>query len=191
MAIDVVTHAVSSPSMWVERWLSRLSPGASVLDLACGSGRHTRLAQARGFRVTAVDRDTQALASLPEPVERITADLENAPWPLTGRCFEAVVVTNYLYRPTFAQVLDTVAESGVLVYETFAVGQHAYGRPSRAEFLLQPMELIDRVRSMLHVLAYEDGYTAHPKPARVQRIAACRLPSDVDASKSLLEKLHL
>lgn len=164
------------PSEWVRRW-GHLIPdrpgGARVLDLACGQGRHSRWLMRQGHQVTAVDRDAQALAGLAELgpwVRPLQADLENGPWPLEGREFEAVVVTNYLWRPLWPRILVSLAPGGLLLYETFADGNASVGRPARPEFLLQPGELL-RVCAGLRIVAYEDGFLNHPERF-VQRIAA-------------------
>jgi len=65
-----------------------------------------------------------------------------------------------------------VAEGGVLLYETFALGQERFGRPRRPEFLLRPGELLELCQS-LQVVAYECGIDSEP-PRAVQRIAAVR-----------------
>ena len=162
---------MTAPSEWVQRWARLIAPGASVLDLACGSGRHVHWLAAQGFRVTGVDRDAQALAPLQAVAEVQVADLEApGPWPLAGRRFDAVVVTNYLWRPRFADVLSLLAADSVFIYETFAAGHAALGRPTRADFLLQPGELLERC-SALRVVAYEDGRLENPA-RQVQRIAA-------------------
>lgn len=159
-----------SPSGWVVRWSRAIEPGGQVLDLACGAGRHVRHFLARGHPVTAVDRDLSDLQDLDHPgLERIEADLESGPWPLPGRRYAAVIVTNYLHRPLFPALVDAVAPGGLLVYETFAQGQEHYGRPRNPDFLLRPGELIERVHP-LTVAAYEHGLT--DRPALVQRIAA-------------------
>lgn len=166
------------PSPWVRRFAALVRPGGTVLDLACGSGRHVRWLAARGFAVTAVDRDAAALAGLRGiAVERLAADLEGAPWPLPGRRFDAVVVTNYLWRPLFPRLRDALADGGVLLYETFADGQQTVGRPSRPEFLLRLGELLDEAAG-LRVVAYEDGFDEGPPPRFVQRIAALRPDPD-------------
>jgi len=144
-----------------------------VLDLACGSGRHVRYLAARGLHVTAVDRDRDALAhSQGLADEVIVADLEGGPWPLPGRRFDAVVVTNYLWRALLPAIVGSVAEGGLLLYETFTLGQENFGRPTNPEFLLQPGELL-RAAQGLHVIAYEDGVAQQPQ-RRVQRLAAWR-----------------
>ena len=147
-----------------------------MLDLACGRGRHTRLFLERGHPVTAVDIDVGGLADLHEQprLEVIEADLESAPWPLPGRRFGAVVVTNYLWRPLFATILDAVDDGGVLFYETFALGNETYGRPSNPDFLLKPGELIEAVRGRLQIVAYEHGRVDRPRPAVKQRLCAVR-----------------
>lgn len=168
-----------SPSAWIRRHaglIPNLDNGASVLDLACGSGRHVRWLTAQGAQVTAVDRDAVALATLHGvAAEVVLADIENGPWPLPGRTFDAVVVTNYLWRPLLPAIVASVAPGGVLLYETFAHGNASVGKPSRPDFLLQPGELLDRVRPELRVVAYEDGFLDNP-PRFVQRIAAVRQP---------------
>lgn len=168
-------HAAASaaPSAWVCRFAGLLRPGARVLDLACGSGRHVRWLAAQGFAVTAVDRDAQALAPLAGIAEIHAADLEGAPWPLPGRQFDAVVVTNYLWRPLVPALHAALADGGLWIHETFADGQQTIGRPARAEFLLRHGELLEQARG-LRVLAYEDGFEPGPPPRYVQRIAALR-----------------
>lgn len=163
------------PSDWVQRWAHLVPAGATLLDVACGSGRHLRWFAARGVRVTGVDRSPEAVAAAELCGTGLLADLEADPWPLPGRRFDAVLVTHYLHRPLLPAVVASVAPGGVLIYETFAQGQQTVGRPARAEFLLAPGELL-RACQGLHVVAYEDGWL--PAPRRVQRIVARRLPAE-------------
>lgn len=172
------THDGLPPSPWVMRFAALVRPGGRVLDLACGSGRHVRWLAAQGFAVTGVDRDEAAVAPLRELAEIVVADLEGAPWPLAGRRFDAVVVTNYLWRPLWPRLRESLAEGGVLLCETFAFGQQSIGRPSRPEFLLQPGELLAACAG-LRIVAFEDGFepAAGERGARfVQRIAAVAEP---------------
>ena len=163
-------HGGTEPSAWVQRWAPLIRPGGHVLDVACGSGRHLRWLAARGHAVTGVDRDAQALAPL-QPLGRlIVADIEAGPWPLPGETFDAVVVTNYLWRPLMPTLLQCLAPGGVLIYETFTEGQASIGKPSRPDFLLRPGELLT-VAQGLRIVAYEDGFLASP-PRFAQRIAA-------------------
>jgi SAM-dependent methyltransferase len=168
--------ALAAPSSWVLRFVPLLDEGAPALDLACGSGRHARLLASRGHPVLAVDRDAAALAALADcpGVRCLLADLEAGPWPLgADQRFGAVVVTNYLWRPRFDQLLAAVDDGGMLIYETFGRAQAAIGKPSNPAFLLEPGELLQRCAG-LRVIAYEDGYVERPQPAFVQRICAVR-----------------
>jgi SAM-dependent methyltransferase len=165
------------PSAWVERWARLIAPGAEVLDLACGEGRHARLLAARGHRVTALDRDREALAALAglAGIEPLRADLEDgSPWPLAGRRFGGIVVTNYLHRPLFRNLIDALAPQGVLIYETFMSGNERFGKPSNPQFLLRPGELLEAFGAALGVVAFEQGVVARPKPAALQRLCALR-----------------
>jgi len=167
-------HAGPEPSGWLTRWSGLIAPGGHVLDVACGSGRHLRWLLGRGFAVTGVDRDEGALAGLPAAARTLAADLESGPWPLPGERFDAVLVANYLWRPLWPLLLASLAENGVLICETFAVGNEAFGKPSNPAFLLRAGELLEVCRN-LHVVAYEDGFLDAP-PRRVQRVAAVRVP---------------
>jgi SAM-dependent methyltransferase len=165
---------LSAPSPWIARWSHLLPPGCEVLDLACGSGRHLQWFATRGHPVVGVDRDTATARSQVPQAQLVQADIENGPWPLLTpqgpRRFGAVVVTNYLWRPLFPLLLQSLAPGGLLLYETFAAGNESVGRPARADFLLQPGELL-QVCAHLQVVAYENGFL--PGPDRfVQRIAA-------------------
>jgi SAM-dependent methyltransferase len=167
-------------SAWVRRWSHLVPPGAQVLDVACGRGRHLHWFAERGAHVTGVDRDADALASLEGVGELLQADIENAPWPLAGRRFDAVVVTHYLWRPLLPVIVESVAPGGVLIYETFVQGNETVGKPSRPEFLLKPGELLEAVRGELRVLGYEDGFLTGPDRF-VQRIVAVRERPAADA----------
>lgn len=171
------TQGTGEPSEWVCRWSHLVPQGAAVLDVACGGGRHLRWFQARGHAVTGIDRDPLAVQAAAQVGEAIAADIENGPWPLAGRAFGAVVVTNYLWRPLLPAIVDSVAPGGVLLYETFASGNETVGRPARPDFLLRPGELLTACAA-LRVVAYEDGFL--DAPARfVQRITAVRVAEDV------------
>ncbi len=173
------------PSAWVQRF-APMMPSGRVLDLACGGGRHARLLASLGHPVLAVDRDPQALAATAgERIEALAFDLERPgaeneiDFPLADGRYSGIVVTNYLHRPLLPALLSSLANGGVLVYETFAAGNGQFGKPSNPAFLLSPGELLHAVAShpdhkVLRVLAYEDVYTDMPKPAMVQRICVQR-----------------
>ena len=170
-------HSVAGPpSPWVARFAPLVRAGGPVLDLACGSGRHLRLFHARSHPVVGLDRDLRGVADLSGTagVELVEADLENGqPVPLLrDRRFAGIVVTNYLHRPLFPALLDALKPGGVLLYETFALGNARFGRPASPAFLLRNGELLDVARGRLQVVAYEHGEVASPKAAVVQRLCA-------------------
>ena len=160
------------PSDWVARWAHLVERGP-VLDVASGEGRHARFFAERGFEVTAVDREPQAIPG----VRFVQADLEDgSPWPLGEARFAAIVVTNYLHRPLFPRLVQSLDEGGMLLYETFMLGNERYGRPSNPAFLLQPGELLQAFGA-LAIVAFEQGLVERPKKALVQRICAVRGPA--------------
>jgi SAM-dependent methyltransferase len=169
-----------APSAWVARFAPLIVPDGAVLDLAAGGGRHTRLLRNLGHPVLAVDRDLSGLTSCAanDPgLELLVADLEDGTcWPLGTRVFAGVVVTNYLYRPILNAIVASLGDRGALIYETFAIGNEAFGRPHNPDFLLRPGELLELAgRHDLQVIAYENGIEdANGAPRVVQRICAVR-----------------
>lgn len=189
---DIVTREhdhvePGEPSKWVVQFGSLVPRGGTVLDVACGAGRHTRFFLRREHRVVAVDRDVARLADLlghPE-LEVLEADLEDGrPFPLTGRLFDGVVVTNYLHRPLLPDLVGAVAPRGVLIYETYAKGHERFGPPTNPAFLLEPGELLAAVRGHLDVIAYEETIVKEPRPAVLQRICAMRTTDVAEASEA-------
>jgi SAM-dependent methyltransferase len=157
-------HESLDPSPWVVRWAQLVTRGP-VLDVASGSGRHSRVF--RGLEVVAVDRDAQSIPG----VRFVQADLEDgSPWPFAGQHFGGIVVTNYLHRPLLPILRDALDPGGVLIYETFMVGNERYGKPSNPNFLLKPGELLQAFNA-LTVVAFEQGTSGK---AVMQRICVIR-----------------
>ncbi|WP_145651926.1 class I SAM-dependent methyltransferase [Pseudoduganella lurida] len=173
---------IDQVSPWVRRF-APLMPGGEVLDLACGRGRHARHLVGLGHAVIAVDRDPAALAEAAGP-GIVTSDIdlegEGAVWPFGPERFAGIVVTNYLHRPLLADMLGSLAPNGMLVYETFAEGNAAFGKPSNPDFLLKAGELLELAgQHGLRVIAFEEGVVnvrgkENPAQAMVQRICAVR-----------------
>ena len=169
------THGPTAPSPWVLRFSGQIPAGGEVIDIACGAGRHGRLLLENGHPVTFVDIDTSRLDDLGgrSDVAIIETDLETEGfWPFTGHAYAGVIVTNYLWRPILPAIIELVGPGGLLIYETFAVGNEAFGKPSNPHYLLKSDELLDAVGDKLEVLEFEQVEIEAPKPAVIQHIAA-------------------
>jgi SAM-dependent methyltransferase len=187
----MVLHSGDRPSDWLVRHAELLSPGIEVLDLAAGSGRHARWLAGRGCRVTAIDRSPEALASLSriEGVRVFEADVEAGPWPVTPASLDAVVVTNYLHRPLYGAIAASLRPGGVLVYETFMIGNERYGRPSNPAFLLREGELLEAFAG-LRVVAFEQGLIEGASPRVVQRLLARAAPGELQLPAQGVLQIH-
>jgi SAM-dependent methyltransferase len=178
----------SAPSAWVARWSHLVSSGGRVLDVACGAGRHLVWFAERGNKVVGIDRDLSGAQDLKAYVQLIEADIEAGPWPLQSgngpQQFDAVVVTNYLWRPLLPVLMQSLAPAGVLIYETFASGNESVGRPSRPDFLLKRGELLDVCRN-LQIVAFEDGFLTEPDRFVQRVVAVSPGPNVTDAKPSL------
>ena len=190
---DMGLHGTEAASAWVQRWSHLVKPGGTVLDVACGYGRHAKWFYERNHALALVDRAQLAIDVVAktlslragQTVEAVVADIENGPWPFEGRQFDAVVVTNYLWRPLMPTLLASLAGGGVLIYETFTAGNGSVGKPSRPDFLLRSGELL-ALCSELRIVAFEDGFDDGANglsPRFIQRIAAMRPPSKDVASQ--------
>ena len=177
MSVNAESRVSSAPaSTWVRRFVPLIRRGGRVLDLAAGSGRHTRLLLESGFTVCAVDRDISALLPLAgSGCEVRQVDLEAGDSPPLDTGYDAIVVTNYLHRPLLPAIAQALAAGGVLIYETFARGNERFGRPHNPDFLLCPGELLEAF-AMLTVVAFEQGEISVPRPAVIQRITAIAGP---------------
>lgn len=164
------------PSPWVTRHAPLIFAGGDVLDLASGSGRNARWLAAQGFRVTAVDRDANALAAMDcvPGITAVEADLGNAAWPLPDRRFDGIVVCRYLHRPLLPVLARSLTPGGILLYETFMQGQERFGRPRNPDFLLMPDELLQAFAT-LQTVAFEQGCFEEPDAVMMQRICARNL----------------
>ena len=176
---DVKLHGTEPPSGWVTRWAHLVKPQGTVLDVACGYGRHAIYFHQLNHPVALVDRAQAAIDSIAIEAhlcEKVVADIEDGPWPFAGRQFDAVVLTNYLWRPLLPSLLASLAHGGVLIYETFCQGNETLGKPSRPDFLLRTRELLEICKD-LRIVAFEDGFvqgSGGQSPRFVQRIAAVR-----------------
>lgn len=180
-SFDQEREPAAAPSPWVLRFLGLIPADGPVLDLACGGGRHTRLLLEHGFAVTAVDLHMARLRDLGHnPQLRILeTDLEAGPWPFADGSFAGILVTNYLHRPHFPQLVSALRPGGVLLMETFSQGHERLGRPRNPDFLLAPGELLHAFGGSLQVVAFEQGNEEKPRPAVRQRLCAVRSETPV------------
>ncbi len=171
-------HAGQEASPWIDKFLPPATgcAGQRALDVACGSGRHLQLARQRGYRVTGIDRDTGRARGrgfdADTGIELIEADLEDGrPFPAEAGTYAAVIVANYLWRPILPDIIGCVARDGVLLYETFGIGNERFGKPSNPDFLLRPGELIEATAGRLVPIAYRHVRLSGPDRI-VQRLCA-------------------
>ena len=181
-SFDRPTDPDIPPSPWVMRFAHLIRPGAHVLDVAAGHGRHTHFFLLRGCKVTAVDEDISGLETLngAKSVTIVEADLEKGPWPFEAESYDGIVITNYLHRPHFSHLITSLKPNGVLIFETFGQGNERLGRPRNPDFLLTPGELLNAFSKDLLIVAYEHGIEHAPRPAVRQRVCAIKSSDPIE-----------
>lgn len=154
---------IDGPSSWLLSNADLLPRRGRALDVACGRGRHALFLAGAGLRVDAVDRDAARVATLAAvarerglPVQARVVDLETGDVSLGDEAYDVVLVFNYLHRPLFPALVRALAKGGLLLYETFTTAQASRGKPTNPDFLLEPGELVRRVRP-LEVLRQREG----------------------------------
>ena len=172
---------IERPSSWFSWHATLLRPGARVLDLACGAGRHAIAAAELGGRVTGVDTDVAKLRTARRAaqhrrlsVEWIEADLEHFAIPECA--FDLVMVFNYLDRRRMADFTRAVQPGGYFLSETFLESQRQLGwGPKSEEHLLKPYEL-PALLAPLEVVVYREALDFFDgRPMAVGSVLAQRL----------------
>lgn len=167
---------LEAPSLWVTKHAALIKSGGRVLDLACGSSRHAIWLVQQGYQVDAIDRDALAVASMSNinNVHVHIADLEAAEAYTFNHQYDGIIVSRYLYRPLLKTLAAILNPGGVLIYETFMLGNERLGKPSNPHFLLRQDELLEVYSPALNIIAFEQGEVSQPKPAVMQRICAVK-----------------
>jgi len=152
------------PSAFLEevfRQFGGFLPRGRALDIACGKGRNALFLARHGFDVTAIDISPVALEiAQSRAVERGLSvswqqhDLEEI--RLGEDCYDMVVNLNYLQRFLFPQIAASLRSGGVVIFETYLIGQEAIGHPKNPAYLLRYNELLNAFRD-LRVLWYREG----------------------------------
>lgn len=141
-----------------------------VLDLACGSGRNGLFLAQHNVPVVFADKNRSALEIVARELPKYDSgsevwqvDLEiDKSRPLAGKIFDVILVFNYLHRPLLDDIASSLAEGGLLLYETFTARQANLGRPSNPNYLLGPGELEARF-SRWDILHYFEGADQEPQ----------------------------
>jgi SAM-dependent methyltransferase len=119
------------------------APPGRALDLACGAGRNALFLAKNGWRVTAIDGSSEAIAIASHRAERLglvidfrRIDLEEQlPLPYASHTFELVCIVLYLQPALFEEAKRLVAPGGRIVVVTRTEGSFALGLPElRAHF---------------------------------------------------------
>jgi len=151
-----------APSSWVIDQCRTLSPAATIVDLAGGTGRHAEALAKAGWRVAVVDfvpRAVAAAVARHARVEGVVADARLL--PLRDGSIDAIICVSFLDRSIFPSLAAALRTDGILVYETFTLAhQDVVARggargPRNAAYLLEAGEL-PRLVAPLEVQVHDE-----------------------------------
>jgi SAM-dependent methyltransferase len=118
---------VTPPTGEVKRAASLLPPGRA-LDLACGSGRHAIWLHGKGWHVTAVDRDVDAITRLRTDYPSIDArvfDLEQSQFEVSESSFDLVICWLYFQRDLYPVIRSSLRPGGIAALSALLQGRFA------------------------------------------------------------------
>lgn len=169
---------MEKPSPWIVKYAPLIPKSGRVLDLACGRGRHAIWLAMQGYQIDAIDHDEKAVSGMAgmDNINVFINDIEASAWPQSDLRYDGLIVSRYLYRPLLRTLAMLLNPGGVLIYETFMVGNERHGKPSNPHFLLQPNELLEIYSPLLNIISFEQREEQYPRPAVMQRICAARPP---------------
>ena len=145
--------------------LARIPRGGG-LDVAAGRGRNSLALARAGMQVVAVDFSVEAMRLLAASArgERlavwpVVANLDN--FHLKDESLDAIVNINFLDRALFPKFQRALRPGGVLIADTFLIGQAAIGHPRDPRFLLAHGEL-RALAGVLDLEEYREGLVTYP-----------------------------
>jgi len=173
-----MTIRMNEPSSWIKKIIYSIEPGGNLIDIACGQGRHS-IEFANRYKIFAVDKNKNFLKKLKniKNVETINEDLENSlKWSFTKNKFKVVLISNYLFREKIGDLFNLVDIGGYLIYETFAIGNEKYGKPTNPDYLLCRDELLEiKPKNFITIDYFFGERFENTKKSVVQRLAAQRI----------------
>ena len=174
-------------STWVTYCTNLINKKSKILDVACGSGRHTKFLIQKGHFVTGIDINPkfELKADYQKNNKIIKYDLENNAWPFEADSFDCILVTNYLHRPLFPFFIKSLKQNGFIIYETFSLGNEKFGKPGNPQYLLDNNELFNLLKDEMRIISYQDGIVSNNVQKYVQRVFAIKSFDRINLSVNL------
>jgi len=161
------------PPPFLVRWAHLLPPPAAgpVLDLACGSGRAAVWLAERGYRVTGIDHQPEALTlarrlanhrgvslDLHQDDLRLPQSLPEGPWSV-------VLLFRYLDRDLLARLPKKLRPASLVLLRTFRDAPGYVGNPQPRHRLRRDEATRFWTPDRGRILVHEEGFDADGKPA--------------------------
>jgi 2-polyprenyl-3-methyl-5-hydroxy-6-metoxy-1,4-benzoquinol methylase len=147
-----------TPIALITRYAS-LATGTQALDIACGTGRHSKYLASQGFEVDALDISSVALKSLENIPHIHPKEVDFDTYQLPKEKYDLIVCTYFLERKLFAQMIDALKPNGIILMETFLHHPQNERTTSNPTFLLNEGELestFDERCELLHIPEFWD-----------------------------------
>lgn len=156
-------HAQNSQAARVLRDYTHLLPASgSALDLACGRGRNALLLAAHGLQTAAWDVSAEAIQQLQATADATgltiaTRVCDVVAEPPAKASFDVIVVSYFLERALFPQLLAALRPRGLLFYQTFIRDRVSDAGPRNANYRLARNELLELCKALTIRVYHEEG----------------------------------
>lgn len=139
-----------------------LPENGSALDLACGRAGNATLLVKYGFKVDAVDISPVVLKSVEKFVAQqglsISCECRDVEKEgLSEKKYDVIIVSYFLNRTLFPQIIRTLKPNGLLFYETWSQQKVDDSGPKNPDFRLKAGELFDLTTKLKPLFYREEG----------------------------------
>ena len=155
-------HGVTStPDPLLVESVDLLANSDVVVDLACGTGRHSIYLASLGYFTVALDCSREALeqcrisaSSHNVKLHAVAADLQQ--FRFGPRSVDALVCFNYLNRELAQNMVDALRKGGILIFKTFNRNFQFVNANFNEAYMLAPGELKEMFGNLKSIHSSDD-----------------------------------
>jgi SAM-dependent methyltransferase len=139
------------------KYYYKLAHRGLALDIACGTGRHSIFLAQNEFEVDALDISYKALENIQNTANIYPREVDFDKFKIIKNTYDLVVCTYFLDRDILDDIQKSLANNGILIYETFIEHKENSIKFKNPDFMLQKGELKSSFDD-LEIIFYEEWW---------------------------------